>query len=199
MDDITFLKWLAQGYVRNYRRLGMSTQHTWTDLTQAEINYFAELGTLLGFHAIREDVQTEPKRKDLIWQDPYTREPVMYLERETEDARVPEATLKKLFSPIEELSSHRDDEITRIGVFGWVTPDRLKEVRTEVKKRAGARPTLTISWCNDEKDAGSFELVLFLSTDATYMEATGTATTDGEGYWYGSLNRAKDGMLWERE
>lgn len=101
------------GYVRNYRRLNLSSLHNRSMFTKREIDYFANLGEMLGFDAFVEDskfdkLKGRSRPMDLSWwkwdkrkdQDNF-----LYLALHLEKENVwnkDEDTIEKLFSDTEE-------------------------------------------------------------------------------------------------
>lgn len=61
-----------EGYVRNYRRVNLSQLHNRSMFTKREIDYFANLGEMLGFNAFVEDSKFDKavgrsRPMDLSW------------------------------------------------------------------------------------------------------------------------------------
>ncbi|MFJ6266299.1 hypothetical protein [Lysinibacillus xylanilyticus] len=61
-----------EGYVRNYRKLNLSKLHNRSMFTKREIDYFANLGEMLGFDAFIEDSKFDKSKgrsrpMDLSW------------------------------------------------------------------------------------------------------------------------------------
>jgi hypothetical protein len=61
-----------EGYVRNYRRMNLSQLHNRSMFTKREIDYFANLGEMLGFDAFVEDskfdkLKGRSRPMDLSW------------------------------------------------------------------------------------------------------------------------------------
>lgn len=198
VDDVTFLQWIAQGYVRNYRRLSITKWHNWTDLTQAEIRYFAELGTQLGFMVIREEGGSEPRRKDLAWQDFHSGVPILHLERETNDERVVHDAAGKLVTTDSSESYNNGIRPFRVGVFGHVRERTLSELRSFIESNRTGGPILTISWQAEKKEAPKFTVVADIFADSVHLVARGIATIDKDGYWYSSFENGDDGVKWNR-
>ncbi|WP_051348456.1 hypothetical protein [Peribacillus kribbensis] len=102
-----------EGYVRNYRRLNLSKDHNISMFTRREIEYFANLGEMLGFDAFIEDSKLDKARgrsrpMDLAlwkWDQRRNREYydylALHLEREAQPNKA-EDTIEKLFSETEE-------------------------------------------------------------------------------------------------
>ena len=101
-----------EGYVRNYRRFNLSSDHNLTMHTNREIEYFANLGELLGFESFVEDgrkdqVLGRKRPMDLSWWKYDQRESVehydylaLHLERESLSTKKID-TIDKLFSQTE--------------------------------------------------------------------------------------------------
>jgi hypothetical protein len=102
-----------EGCVRNYRRLNLSNIHNRSMFTQREIDYFANLGEMLGFDSFIEDakfdkVKGRSRPMDLAWwkwDERIDKENYVYLalhlERENQWNK-DEDTIAKLFSETEE-------------------------------------------------------------------------------------------------
>ncbi|MGJ9457416.1 hypothetical protein [Oceanobacillus sp. CF4.6] len=102
-----------EGYVRNYRRMNLSSEHNRSMLTKREVDYFATLGEYLGFHAFIEDskfdrLKGRSRPMDLSWWKWDQREDkvnyqylALHLERESLWRKDVE-TIEKLFSETED-------------------------------------------------------------------------------------------------
>ncbi|MGG0936977.1 hypothetical protein ABHN11_12815 [Brevibacillus centrosporus] len=102
-----------EGYVRNYRRLNLNQQHNRSMFTRREIDYFANLGEMLGFHVFVEDSKPDKSKgrsrpMDLAWwqwDERINKEHyvglVLHLERENLWNKDVE-TIEKLFSKTDE-------------------------------------------------------------------------------------------------
>ncbi|MFF2753525.1 hypothetical protein ACFVR1_07155 [Psychrobacillus sp. NPDC058041] len=101
------------GYVRNYRRLNLSSLHNRSMFTKREVDYFANLGEMLGFDVFVEDSKFDKllgcsRPMDLSWwkwDKRFDAEnflyPALHLEREYIWSK-DEETIEKLFSDAEE-------------------------------------------------------------------------------------------------
>lgn len=104
---------LFEGYVKNYRRMNLSKLHNRSMFTKREIDYFAQLGEMLGFDAFIEDSKFDKsmgrsRPMDLSWwkwdariDDESFLYLALHLEREfiwNKDVE----TIEKLFSDTEE-------------------------------------------------------------------------------------------------
>jgi hypothetical protein len=104
---------LFEGYVRNYRRMNLTREHNSSMFTKREIDYFANLGEMLGFETFIEDGKFDKEKgksrpMDLSWWkwdkriDPENYVYLaLHLERENQCNRDLE-TIDKLFSKTEE-------------------------------------------------------------------------------------------------
>lgn len=102
-----------EGYVRNYRRMNLSLQHNRSMFTKREIDYFANLGEMLGFDAFVEDSKFDKSKgrsrpMDLSWwkwdarfDDENFLYLALHLERENVWSKDVE-TIEKLFSQTNE-------------------------------------------------------------------------------------------------
>ncbi|MGE7928135.1 hypothetical protein [Lysinibacillus xylanilyticus] len=102
-----------EGYVRNYRKLNLSKLHNRSMFTKREIDYFANLGEMLGFDAFIEDSKFDKSKgrsrpMDLSWwkwdariDDENFLYLALHLEREFISNKDVE-TIEKLFSDTEE-------------------------------------------------------------------------------------------------
>ncbi|MFS0689413.1 hypothetical protein AB1K89_09230 [Sporosarcina sp. 179-K 8C2 HS] len=101
------------GYVRNYRRMNLTQLHNRSMMTKREIDYFANLGEMLGFDAFIEDSKLDKslgrsRPMDLSWwkwdsrvDTEYYLYLALHLERENVCNKDVE-TIEKLFSETEE-------------------------------------------------------------------------------------------------
>ncbi|MFA9560486.1 hypothetical protein ACERII_24610 [Evansella sp. AB-rgal1] len=102
-----------EGYVRNYRRMNLLNDHNRSMMTKREIDYFANLGEMLGFDSFIEDSKFDREKgrsrpMDLSWWKWDHRIDIenyaylaLHLERESQWSR-DEETIHKLFSETEE-------------------------------------------------------------------------------------------------
>ena len=102
-----------EGYVRNYRKLSLSNLHNYSMFTKREMDYFSNLGEMLGYFTFLEDSKYDLERKrsrpmDLAWWKWDARKDkehflylALHLERENQ-WRKDEETVEKLFSKTDE-------------------------------------------------------------------------------------------------
>ncbi|MBW8352059.1 hypothetical protein K0H71_21895 [Bacillus sp. IITD106] len=102
-----------EGYVRNYRRMNLSQLHNRSMFTKREIDYYANLGEMLGFDVFIEDSKFDKTKgrsrpMDLSWWKWDARlddENYLYLALHLERESLPKNdfdTLEKLFSQTED-------------------------------------------------------------------------------------------------
>ncbi|WP_223254505.1 hypothetical protein [Bacillus sp. HNG] len=127
-----------EGYVRNYRRMNLSHIHNRSMFTQREIDYFANLGEMLGFDAFVEDskfdkVKGRSRPMDLAWwkwNETIDKENYVYLalhlERENQWNK-DEDTIEKLFSETEDSLIQMKEHCSL----------QIKKVKPNLKKRSG--------------------------------------------------------------
>ncbi|WP_240035122.1 hypothetical protein [Neobacillus notoginsengisoli] len=101
-----------EGYVRNYRRLNLTGIHNRSMMTNREIEYFANLGEMLGFDSFVEDSKFDMRKNrsrpmDLAWwkwdlrvNKEYYDHLALHLERENSFNKDLD-TIDKLFSDTE--------------------------------------------------------------------------------------------------
>ncbi len=177
--DSFLLRRLAIGYARRYHTLGMTRWHTWTDLTQNELQHFVDIGALLGFDAIREYSSGNTDKMDLAWVDRPAKRVWLYLERETELDRAPDA-LKKLLSF---KSEEAVPNFARIGIFGWVDDSAVESIRARIAQTNDVSPFLVISWVGATKEEP--RVVLFdLWDDTGRTTLRSNCGVDCGDYWY---------------
>ncbi|MDM5250101.1 hypothetical protein [Lysinibacillus sp. G4S2] len=114
MDKYYFnLMQFFEGYVRNYRRMNLSYLHNVSMFTKREIDFFAQLGEMLGFDAFIEDSKFDKSEgrsrpMDLSWwkwDARFDDEHFLYLALHLERESIPKKdveTIEKLFSQTEE-------------------------------------------------------------------------------------------------
>lgn len=114
MDKYYFnLMQFFEGYVRNYRRMNLSYLHNVSMFTKREIDFFAQLGEMLGFDAFIEDSKFDKSKgrsrpMDLSWwkwDARFDDEHFLYLALHLERESIPKKdveTIEKLFSQTEE-------------------------------------------------------------------------------------------------
>lgn len=131
-----------EGYVRNYRRFNLSANHNISMHTNREIEYFSNLGELLGFESFVEDgkmdqLKGRSRPMDLSWwkydqrldEDNYAYL-ALHLERESLPIKKMD-TIDKLFSQTEKEYS----PYNVIGIQFLSNPEEIDELNKIVVER----------------------------------------------------------------
>lgn len=131
-----------EGYVRNYRRMNLSEEHNRSMVTRREIEYFANLGEMLGFTTFVEDSKMDTLKgrsrpMDLSWWKWDVNVSVeeydhlaLHLERENLWEK-DEDTINKLFSETEEgFIPHNI-----IGIQNVVSMERMEELNSIIMQK----------------------------------------------------------------
>jgi hypothetical protein len=176
MTTTDFLKRLCEGYVRRYRTLNLRTDAKGTDLTQRELDFFAQLGEMLGFGAC-----FEAQRMDLSWHDLDSQELVLHLERETERGKVLNETLPKLLRAEESRQARY-----LAAVLGWVREGDLPAIKQKIAEELGDRPLLLIAWVGPTKDEAK-RLEAFVFSGSEVHTRRGKGEIDSAGCWYATF------------
>ncbi|MGZ4032261.1 MAG: hypothetical protein ACXVP2_08920 [Tumebacillaceae bacterium] len=137
---------LFEGYVRNYHTFQLTYTHGRHSATFAEIEYFARLGSMLGYWSFTEDsTGLGRKRMDLSWWDQYDgafetwNRLVLHLEKENAFER-DFVTIEKLFDP--NRIEGRPENV--IGIIAVANEARIEELLFEAKKRIKEENALLI-------------------------------------------------------
>jgi hypothetical protein len=161
-------------------------------MTFSELNFFAKLGSMLGYHARREMNYQYPR--DLCWCDSVgsTKNDIdartyLYLERENEDSRVISNTIQKMLNPL-----NAPNVPNLLAVFGWIRPETLcaakQYVRENFKKHENKHEIFSIiSWIGVKKDADVFNLECWIYTPEFEYLKDANPFVDGNGFWHISL------------
>ena len=172
MTSTDFLKRLCEGYVRSYRTLNLRVDCSMADATHKEINFFGHLGEMLGFVAC-----LEWGRRDLSWLDPETDNVVLYMERESTDAKA-DAVMKKLFHT-ERSKAPR----YLVGVLGWLKEDHYAKVKQAIFDRLKGRSLLLLAWVGPDIGHAT-KLEVIVACDGSICTRQATAEQDKDKYWY---------------
>lgn len=182
-----------EGYVRNYRRQNLNQQHNRSMFTRREIDYFANLGEMLGFHVYVEDSKPDKSKgrsrpMDLAWwrwDERINKEHyvglILHLEREN--------LWNKDVETIEKLFSKTDEEYIPHNVIGIQNIESAS--RIEPLNRLVIRK-------NREQGSNALMIYRFYDTEveiervwAYHFSATGQVEVrkaicrmDDIGYWY---------------
>ncbi|MGD6831024.1 hypothetical protein ACQCT5_02590 [Sutcliffiella halmapala] len=139
-----------EGFVKNYRKLNLNTLHNRSMFTQREINYFVDLGEMLGFDSFVEDskfdkLKNRSRPMDLSWWkwdlrvDPENYDYLaLHLERESLWSK-DEETIEKLFSETDEGFIPKDvvgilyvESVNRISFLNQLILEKNKKQKSNV-------------------------------------------------------------------
>ncbi|RLL43894.1 hypothetical protein D8M04_13385 [Oceanobacillus piezotolerans] len=185
-----------EGYVRNYRRLNLSSEHNRSMFTKREVDYFANVGEYLGFYTFVEDskydrLKGRSRPMDLSWWKWDQRKDkvnYLYLALHLERESLPNKDLET----IEKLFSETEDGYVPHNVIGIQYIETLEKITVlnEVIKRKNKLQqsnVLMIYRCYDSM--GSIERV-----EAYYFNSSGLkesrkaiAKVDETGHWFMSF------------
>ncbi|GAE37513.1 hypothetical protein [Halalkalibacter akibai] len=181
-----------EGYVRNYRRLNLTTLHNRSMFTKREIDYFANLGELLGFDAFVEDskfdkVRGRSRPMDLSlwkWDSRIDKESyvslALHLERENQWNK-DEDTLDKLFSETEE--GYVPHNV--IGIQNIESNDRISFLnKLVVKKNKEQQSNVLMVYRYVDPEVGIERVSAFhFNGDGLQGERHAVCKEDDLGYW----------------
>lgn len=182
-----------EGYVRNYRRLNLSHIHNRSMFTKREVDYFANLGKMLGFDPFVEDSKFDKLRgrsrpMDLAWwkwDERIDKENYVYLamhlERENQWNK-DEDTIEKLFSEAEE-------EFIPHNVFGIQfveSSDRIEYLNDLViKKNRGQKSNVLMVYRYYDSEYDIERVSAFHFTPKGLYEIRNAISKQDEfGYWF---------------
>ncbi|MEH7249777.1 hypothetical protein V7114_23705 [Neobacillus niacini] len=182
-----------EGYVRNYRRLNLSNIHNRTMFTQREIDYFANLGEMLGFDSFLEDSKFDRSKErsrpmDLAWwkwDQRIDKENYVYLalhlERENQWNK-DDDTINKLFSKTEEGYV----PLNVIGIQFVESRVRIEYLNTLIIKRNKVQKSnalMVYRFYDAEYDIERVYSYLFNPTGLSEIRKA-ICKQDDLGYWY---------------
>lgn len=182
-----------EGYVRNYRRLNLTCIHNRSMFTKREIDYFANLGEMLGFDAFVEDskfdkVRGRSRPMDLSWWKWDSRKDTenydylaLHLERENQWNK-DEDTVDKLFSKTEE--GYVPHNV--IGIQNIESKDRislLNKLVVKKNKEQQSNVLMVYRYVDPELDVEKVSAYLF-EQDGSFKERHAICKDDYLGYWY---------------
>lgn len=183
-----FLKMIFHGYVNWYSCHRWNKINSYTDMTQKELTFFSDLGTKLGFIAIREQSErptptTLSNPRDLVWIDTEANNKIfLHLERENES----QGALNCFFTDnkIKESVQYGDERYI-LGVFGFLKENDYIKIKNEIKTNNiyRDRNILIIGFCGKNKDTATDCVGLVFSQNICY-ERWAKAETDKAGFWY---------------
>jgi hypothetical protein len=188
MTSTDFLKRLCEGYVRCYRTLNLRgnprnvrdlnrlTDSRGADATHRELNYFGQLGEMLGFVARRELARRDRTRWDLSWVDIESEELFLCMESETFDDRADKAMDKLLRTEPSKSPCYL------VGVL-WLKEDHFAKVKRAISERLKGRSLLLIAWVGPDIYHATDLKVIVASKGKVYIRQ-GMAEQDNDKYWY---------------
>lgn len=182
-----------EGYVRNYRRMNMSGEHNRSMVTRREIEYFANLGEMLGFTAFVEDSKMDKLKgrsrpMDLSWwkwdvsvsQDEYAYL-ALHLERENLWNK-DEDTIEKLFSEtVEGFIPHNV-----IGIQNIESVDRIEFLNSIVKhKNVIQQSNVLMIYRSDDIERNLINVMAILfRPNGDELIKKAICKQDDLGYWF---------------
>lgn len=182
-----------EGYVRNFRRLNLSSLHNRSMFTNREIDYFARLGEWLGFDAYvedskRNDLTGRSRPMDLSWWKWDTRldkenyvSLSLHLERESLPQKA-EDTIEKLFT--ESAEGYRPDHVIGIQYVNSLSDiDQLNEKILTINKHQKSQVLMIYRELNRKNQ---FERIkAFEGNSEGWIEIrNAVALLDPSYYWY---------------
>ena len=187
MTSTDFLKRLCEGYVRCYRTLNIRgprnhgefnplTDSRAADATHRELNFFGQLGEMLGFVARREVVRRDRTRWDLSWVDIESEELFLCMESETFDNRADKAMDKLLRTERSKAPCYL------VGVL-WLKEDHFAKVKRAIFERLKGRSLLLLAWVGPDMYHATGLEVIVASKGKVYTRQ-GKAEPDKDKYWY---------------
>jgi hypothetical protein len=188
MTPTNFLKRLCEGYVRSYRTLKIRgprdprkfnplTDSRAADATHREINFFAQLGEMLGFVARREVARKDRTRWDLSWVDLESEKSFLCMESETFEDRA-DNTIDKLLR-----TGPSKAPCYLVGVLGWLKESHFAKVKRTILRRLKGRSLLLLAWVGpDMYHATTLEVIV--ACDGNICTRRATAEPDNDKYWY---------------
>jgi hypothetical protein len=188
MTSTDFLKRLCEGYVRfyrtfnlrgnarNVRELNRLTDSRGVDATHRELNFFGQLGEMLGFVARREVVRRDRTRWDLSWVDIESEELFLCMESETFDNRADKAMDKLLRTERSKAPCYL------VGVL-WLKEDHFAKVKRAIFERLKGRSLLLLAWVGPDMYHAT-KLEVIVASKAKVYTRQGRAEPDNDKYWY---------------
>ena len=182
-----------EGYVRNYRRLNLSRIHNRSMFTQREIDYFANLGEMLGFDSFVEDAKFDKVRgrsrpMDLAWwkwDERIDKENYVHLAMHLERESLPnkdEDTIDKLFSETEEGYVPHN----AIGIQYVESSDRIKYLNALVMQKNAVQKSnalMIYRYYDSDYDLERVRACNFTSA-GLFENRNAICKQDELGYWF---------------
>ncbi|MCM3624318.1 hypothetical protein M4D70_19000 [Brevibacillus borstelensis] len=182
-----------EGYVRNYRRLNLHYLHNRSMFTKREIEYFSNLGEMLGYHAFIEDSKPDNDKgrsrpMDLAWwrwDERVDKEHyvglILHLERENQWDKDVE-TIEKLFSNTnEEYIPHNVIGIQNIESESKI--EHLNKLVIRKNKAQGSNALMIYRFYDADMDVERVWAYNFLAS-GQIEERKAICRMDELDYWY---------------
>ncbi|GEM_PF-3488195 len=192
MNDLMFLQMIFNGYVNCYGHLRWHTQNTYSDMTQKELNFFSNLGSMLGFLSIREKSErARPENptshisnpRDLVWVSPERPDDViLHIERENDCAKANACFFTD--NKILDSAKYGGDRFL-VAVLGHVRDADYQNIKKEIVSNPVYldRKVLIISFIGQTRD-NARECRGLIKFENRLYERTAKAELDKGGYWY---------------
>jgi len=188
MTSSDFLKRLCEGYVRSYRTLNIRgprnhrefnplTDSRAADTTHRELNFFGQLGEMLGFVARREVARRDRTRWDLSWVDIESEELFLCMESETFEDRADDAMDKLL------RTGRSKGPRYLVGVLGWLKEDHFAKVKRAIFDRLRGRSLLLLAWVGPDMYHAT-KLEVIVACEGNIYTRRARAEPDKDKYWY---------------
>lgn len=181
-----------EGYVKNYRKLNLMADHNVSMFTKREIDYFANLGEMLGFAAFIEESKPnslkKTKRMDLSWWKEDLRKDidyylylVLHLERESSPKR-DEKTIEDLFLQTDEAYTPHN----AIGIQFIDNTDRIKYLNNLVIEKNKIQKSNVLMIYRYPEPQYNVQRVHahYFTHDGKKNERLAICTQDQAGGWY---------------
>lgn len=181
-----------EGYVRNYRRLNFYQIHNGSMYTRREIEYFANLGEMLGYHVFVEDSKPNKSGKsrpmDLAWWKWDERiDPenfiglVLHLERENVFGKDTD-TIEKLFAEVNE--EYQPQYV--IGIQNLKDESRIGHLNNLVRKKNKTQGSDVLMIYRFVDRGNDYDRVwaYYFESDKFIEERRAISTVDKSNYWY---------------
>jgi hypothetical protein len=182
-----------EGYVRNYRRLNLSHIHNRSMFTKREIDYFANLGEMLGYHVFVEDykfdkIMGRSRPMDLSWwkwDERIDKENFVYLALHLER----ENQWNKDVDTIEKLFAQTDEGYVPHNVIGIQYIESEKRIKflneLVIEKNANQNSNVLMIYRYYDKEVDLERICAYYFTpDGLNEVRNAICKTDESGYWF---------------
>ena len=184
---------LFEGYVRNYRRMNLFQATNTSMFTKREIDYFANIGEVLGYFSFVEDSKPniEYRRSrpmDLSWWKSDANESkenfsqlVLHLERESNPSKSIE-TIDKLFCNTEE----NYKPVNVIGIQNVKSVEDIEALNKLVCEKNKAQKSFVLMIYRFYDKNKDFDRIkgYYIENDSIIYTKSAISDTDKTGYWF---------------